>query len=145
MKPYQYIRILVLAFAVLSFSACYNDDNMLSGNGENVSVAFRPTLGDKFSTRAIGNAASIDQLVVAVYEGNQTLSKVFSCSKDWSVAQTNGITLTLIEGRSYKILFWAQDKENTAHRLPQWRVWKDGRNGWLLWNIRNHSGFAKKR
>lgn len=117
MKPYQYIRILVLAFAVLSFSACYNDDNMLSGNGENVSVAFRPTLGDKFSTRAIGNAASIDQLVVAVYEGNQTLSKVFSCSEDWSVAQTNGITLTLIEGRSYKILFWAQDKENTAYTL----------------------------
>lgn len=44
MKPYQYIRSLILAFAILSFSACSNDDYLQQTMGENVSVTFRPTL-----------------------------------------------------------------------------------------------------
>lgn len=117
MKPYQYIISLIFAFAVLSLSACSNDDDLLQTEGENVSITFRPTLGGELSTRAIGDAAGINRLTVAVYEGSQTLSKKFSFSEDWDIVQRNGIELTLIEGRSYNILFWAENSGNSAYTI----------------------------
>lgn len=137
MKPYQYIRSLILAFAILSFSACSNDDYLQQTMGENVSVTFRPTLKGELNTRAIGDAAGIDRLTIVVYEGTQTLSKKLSYSEDWDIAKRNGITLTLIEGHSYKILFWAENSINTAYTLTN-----DGKitvdyNGYI------DGGFAK--
>ena len=99
MKAYRYIKSLIWVFAILLASACSNDDFLLQENGENVSVTFRPTLGHGLETRAIGDASGIDRLQVVVYQGlEETLSKKFSSSEDWDVAQRNGITLTLIEG-----------------------------------------------
>ena len=137
MKLHQYIRSLILAFVALSLSACFNDDYLLQTEGENVSITFRPTLGGELGTRAIGDAAGIDRLTVAVYEGSQSLSKKFSVSKDWNTAKTNGIELTLIEGRSYKILFWAENGGNSAYTIKD-----DGRitvdyDGYI------NGGFAK--
>ena len=137
MKPYQYIRSLILAFAILSFSACSNDDYLQQTMGENVSVTFRPTLKGELNTRAIGDAAGIDRLTIVVYEGSQTLSKKLSFSEDWDIAKRNGITLTLIEGHSYKILFWVENSVNTAYTLTN-----DGKitvdyNGYI------DGGFAK--
>lgn len=117
MKSYRHITSLILAFVILSFSACSNDDYLLPEDGKNVSVTFRPTLGGDLNTRAIGDASSIDRLQVVVYEGSVTLSKTFSFSEQWYNVERNGITLTLIEGRSYKILFWADDEDNSAYTL----------------------------
>ena len=137
MKPYRYIRSLILAFAVLSLSACSNDDYPLQTEGENVSITFHPTLGGELSTRTIGDATGIDRLTVAVYEGSQTLSKKFSFSEEWDIVKRNGIALTLIEGRSYKILFWAENSENSAYTITD-----DGR---ITVNYDNYinGGFAK--
>ena len=137
MKPYRYIRSLILAFAVLSLSACSNDDYLLQTEGENVSITFHPTLGGELSTRTIGDATGIDRLTVAVYEGSQTLSKKFSFSEEWDIVKRNGIALTLIEGRSYKILFWAENSENSAYTITD-----DGR---ITVNYDNYinGGFAK--
>lgn len=55
-------------------SAC-TDEDMLGQSGDSVNITFRPSLGGELNTRAIGDATGIDQLVVAVYEGNGTLSK----------------------------------------------------------------------
>lgn len=117
MKLYQYIGSLFLAFVALSLSACSNDDYLLQTEGENVSIIFRPTLGGELGTRAIGDATGIDHLTVAVYEGSQSLSKKFSVSKDWDPVNENSIELTLIEGRSYKILFWAENGGNSAYTI----------------------------
>lgn len=117
MKSYRHIANLILAFVILSFSACSNDDYLLPEDGKNVSITFRPTLGGDLNTRAIGDASSIDRLQVVVYEGSVTLSKTFSFSEQWYNVERNGITLTLIEGRSYKILFWADDEDNSAYTL----------------------------
>lgn len=137
MKPYQYIRSLILAFAVLSLSACSNDDYLLQTEGESVSITFRPTLGSELNTRAIGDATGIDRLTVAVYEGTQTLSKKFSFSEEWDIVKRNGIALTLIEGHSYKILFWAENSENSAYTITD--------DGTITVNYDNYinGGFAK--
>ena len=137
MKLYQYIRSLILAFVALSLSACFNDEYLLQTEGENVSITFRPTLGGELGTRAIGDATGIDRLTVAVYEGSQSLSKKFYVSKDWDTVNENGIELTLIEGRSYKILFWAENSGNSAYIISD-----DGRIEVNYGNYIN-GGFAK--
>ena len=116
MKSYIHIQGLILALAILSLSACSGDD-WLQTDGEKVSVTFQPTLNGVLNTRAIGDATSIDQLVVTVYEGGETKSKVFSQTYDWTSVQSSGVSLTLIEGRTYQILFWAEHKGNGAYTL----------------------------
>ena len=116
MKIYRYIGYLFFAFAASIMSAC-TDEDMLGQSGDSVNITFRPSLGGELNTRAIGDATGIDQLVVAVYEGNGTLSKTFSYSEDWNTVQQDGITLSLIEGRTYNIIFWAQDADNKAYSL----------------------------
>lgn len=107
-----------MACAILTLSSCTNDDDFLSSQNRSVEVMFRPTLSENLDTRAlIGDASGIDQLVVAVYEGNETLSKKYSFTEDWSSVKSNGLSLTLIEGREYKILFWAENKENSAYEI----------------------------
>lgn len=113
---YLYIRSLMIVLAILSFSAC-SDDNLFGMDGEKVSLVFHPTLGDVLGTRAIGDATGIDQLVVSVYEGSETKSKLFSQTYDWASVQSNGVSLTLIEGRTYHILFWAEHKDNRAYSI----------------------------
>ena len=116
MKIYRYIGYLFFAFAAPIMSAC-TDEDMLGQSGDSVNITFRPSLGGELNTRSIGDATGIDQLVVAVYEGNGTLSKTFSYSEDWNTVQQEGITLSLIEGRTYNIIFWAQDADNKAYSL----------------------------
>lgn len=116
LKRYKHIMSFAWAFIVLLFIACTNDDNLLSGDGENVSFTFHPVLCGASGTRAIGDATGIDRLQVVVYEDNGTsLSKKFSLSETWTEVQRYGITLTLIEDRKYKILFWADDEDNLAY------------------------------
>lgn len=116
MKVFLHIYSLMIAFAVVTFCSC-SEDWLPQMDGEKVSVTFQPILGDVLCTRAIGDATGIDQLVVSVYEGKANKSKVFSQTYDWTTVQNKGVSLSLIEGRTYQILFWAEDKDNTAYTI----------------------------
>ena len=118
MKLYKYISIICI-FTIISllFSACSKEDYQLSEEGKTVSLTFRPTLDEELNTRAIGDATSINTLVVTVYEGTETLSRKFTIEEDWQTAKSNGVDITLIEGYTYKILFWAQNKDNTSYTI----------------------------
>lgn len=122
MKPYKYIGIICI-FAIITslISACSKEDYQLSEEGKTVSLTFRPTLDEELNTRVIGDATSINTLVVTVYEerADETLSKKFDIEKDWQEAKDKGVdlTLTLIEGHTYKILFWAQNDNNGAYEI----------------------------
>ena len=113
MKTYKYITALILTLVLI---ACSNDDNLPSGDGEKISMTFQPDLVGDLHTRAFGDGLIIDQLRVFVYEDSDNLSKVFTYTEGWSTAQ-HGITLTLIKGRSYKLLFWAECKDNKAYQI----------------------------
>ena len=117
MKIFKYTYNLIAILTVLALYACTDKDDILSNGGESATVTFYPTLAEEAGTRAIGDATGIDRLTVAVYEGTETLSKIFSLTEDWATAQGNGVSLTLIEGRTYNILFWAENSTNTAYEL----------------------------
>lgn len=115
----MYLKCLFFAFIALIISAC-SDEDIFTVGGEDVDITFRPTISAGLHSRDIGDATSINQLVVAVYEGSgDVLSKTFSYSEDWDVVQRNGITLKLIGGRAYKIIFWAQNSKNSAYELTE--------------------------
>lgn len=110
-----------LLSAVLLLWSCASDELLPSPEGDPVSVTFRPVLEDVSpATRAIGAAEKIDNIVVGVYEttGN-SLSHRFSCEKAWADVERNGLSLSLIEGRSYKVVFWAECGSNTAYTLTE--------------------------
>lgn len=112
MKNKNYIKQILLSFAALAFFACTNDDFLLQGEGNDVTVTFHPAIE---GTRAIGDASGIDQLIVAVFEGDNhkyTTDPIY-----WEDAKSDGVALTLIEGHEYNIIFWAQNRANTAYEL----------------------------
>lgn len=137
MKVFRHIGILILAFVILAFCACSTDGCLLIADEENVSVTFHPKFANRLNTRAIGDAESINRLQVAVYEGSENLFKTYSISEDWDDVEQYGITLTLIEGRSYKILFWADNKDNSAYTLS------DDGNIYVNYTDYTNGGFIK--
>lgn len=119
MKSYRYIKGIVLVLAMFVWSACSNEDSLMSGGDKEVSVTFQPKLKGDASTRAIGGATRINKLDVIVYEEDENgmLSEKISDTKNWVTAQKDGISLTLIEGHTYQILFWAYCGDNTAYDI----------------------------
>ncbi|MBO7317614.1 MAG: hypothetical protein J6U43_02715 [Bacteroidales bacterium] len=136
MKFFRYIQVLSLALVACMLLSCANEDVIFPGEGKEVTVNFRPTID---VTRAIGDASSIDQLIVGVYEGNDTKTRVYTDVKNWDDVKKNGgyISLTLIEGRAYHIVFWAQNSHNTAYKFTD--------NGSVTVNYTDYQegGFAK--
>ena len=112
MKNKNYIKQILLSFAALAFFACTNDDFLLQGEGNDVTVTFHPAIE---GTRTIGDATGINELIVAVFEGEN--HKYTTEAINWEEAKNNGVALTLIEGDQYNIIFWAQNSANTAYEL----------------------------
>lgn len=113
MKTYRSVKYILVASVALLLFACSTDDSIWVEDGKEVAVSFRPTIDNSMASRAIGDAGSIDELIVGVY--NEEKNHLYSTEMDWTTAKSQGISLTLIEGRTYHILFWAQDGENTAY------------------------------
>ena len=135
MKTYKYITVLILTLALF---ACSNDDSLLSEDGEQVSMTFHPQLAGDLHTRAFGDILNIDRLRIFVYEGQERLSKIFTYTEDWETAQQYGITLNLVKGRSYRLLFWAEVEGNDAYHITQ-----DGKVSVDYTDAYTQGGFAK--
>ena len=105
-------KVLSFACALMLIVAC-NDDTTVTGEGETVPVTFHPTM---VGTRTIGDATNIDKLTVVAYDENN--SEKIRLEKSWSDAQS-GVTLTLIEGRTYSILFWAHSEACNAYTIGE--------------------------
>ena len=136
MKRSNYIHI-ILSFVVLALFACTNENELLQGDGKEITVTYHPAIE---TTRAIGDASGIDELIVGVFEGNShegNSHKYTTDPIDWEEAKSKGIALTLIEGRQYNIIFWAQNSANTAYKLTD--------KGKITVNYDNYlnAGFAK--
>ena len=121
MKKYKYITAIILVFALFSLSSCHKEEIISSEiGGDDVVVSFTPKLNGYIGTRAIGDASGIDVLrvvVYEVYEGSETINMKFELEKDWSDVNRDGISLSLLKGHTYKILFWAENSSNTAYSI----------------------------
>ena len=74
--------ILTALFAV----CCVSEEESLLQEKNSVEVAFRPCLDEGLPTRVIGDATNIDQLRVAVYEGDR---HIYTITESWNYVQQN--------------------------------------------------------
>ncbi len=105
----------LLAVLVL-VTGCSDTDfaGLLSKGGAEVEVMFYPEL-DEAQTRALADGTKIDQLVVvAVEAGNAPVITTM----DW-VDVSQGVKVTLFQGRTYDLLFWAQHKDNGVYTVGE--------------------------
>lgn len=94
--------------------------------GAELEVTFMPRLDDGLETgpgvrtRSVGDASKVDQLRTAVYLQSATglQLKEMRCSP-WEEVRKDGVSLKLNSEETYRILFWAEDKENTSYTFGE--------------------------
>lgn len=121
MKTYcKYIKCLILTVVTSwTLTACNNDEHLSSPSkgGQRTIVTICPTLLHDPHTRAIGDATKINELVVSVYKDNNGSrgEQIFRSEYEWKKASEEGVPLSLVDGQTYHLLFWAQCSDNEGY------------------------------
>lgn len=104
--------------SVITLASCSNEIDLPAGNDG--MVTFRATLSDPAMTRAYGDGDVAKTLSYAVYEHGQ-IDPVFASDVTGSpaaIAESNkqfSLSLPLLKGKSYDIIFWADASENDIY------------------------------
>jgi hypothetical protein len=108
--------LLALPFLMLAAS-CINEDQLSHQDSNIVEWTFHPNLDNVVpASKAIGDAGKVDQLRAVVYkEIADGLSLENTVTESWSKVQKDGVSFKLKDDETYKIVFWAEDKDNTAY------------------------------
>ena len=108
--------LLALPFLMLAAS-CINEEQFPHQDSNIVEWTFHPNLDKEVpATKSIGDAGKVDQLRAVVYkETAEGLSLESTVTESWAKVQKNGVSVKLENGKTYKLLFWAEDKDNTAY------------------------------
>ena len=108
--------LLALPFLMLAAS-CINEEQLPHQDSNIVEWTFHPNLDKEVpATKSIGDAGKVDQLRAVVYkETAEGLSLESTVTESWAKVQKNGVSVKLENGKTYKLLFWAEDKDNTVY------------------------------
>ena len=94
-----------MAVAVLFTASCAKEDISSSIGGGEVEVTFSANLPE-LGTRAYGTGEQVNKLRYFVYDGNTLLSEL-SGEQSISVNAPATVTVALLKGMTYNIVFWA--------------------------------------
>ena len=112
-------KILIPAIslaAVLLTGACSIDERTSGGNGDEAMLTLNMGLDGAVQTRAIGDGSGANHLIYAVFDETGTrIEDIKQVSKDVTFPTTE--TITLAKGQTYKIAFWAQNKDCAAYNV----------------------------
>ncbi|MBO5861895.1 MAG: hypothetical protein J6Q88_02035 [Bacteroidales bacterium] len=109
---------ILLTLPFLMFAAsCINEEQLPHQGSNIVEWTFHPNLDKEVpATKSIGDAGKVDQLRAVVYkETAEGLSLESTVTESWAKVQKNGVSVKLENDKTYKLLFWAEDKGNTAY------------------------------
>ena len=113
MKKYLYSALA--ACSLLTLGACSADEPVNNGtNGE--AVNFTIKMADVPTTRMFGNGTEASQLTYAIYEQGETnpfIHNVIDNAFDENLETS--LSLRLVAGKTYQIVFWAQNPTCTAY------------------------------
>lgn len=105
----------ILFIILLTLSSCSLIDlgELFLGNDTDVTFQF-DTEGQPADTTIV------NQLQAVIYqEKSGKLSLAETVGTSWSDATSKGVTVTLNDNKTYKILFWAENKDNTAYSFKE--------------------------
>lgn len=109
-------RLLFIAFAaVAALSVSCSKDDVADSANEGA-VTFSAQLPGEFSSRAMGDGTTATTLSYAVYEAGETTPLIVSEDKDRFSNLQAKISLNLVVGKTYDILFWA-DAEDSPYTV----------------------------
>ena len=102
----------MLAGATFIFTGCQDEAILATTDGES-QVTFTAEIPQGIATRAFADGTSATQLTYAVYETG-TNTKLIDGTATFSGLKTT-VNLRLVNGKTYDILFWAQDPDATCY------------------------------
>ena len=112
------LSFFVLA-GVLLASSCSLKEDFRGNDSDFATLSF--TVGEPgvSATRAIGDGTSVDALYYAVYDHEGNFIADLAGNKVGTTFPTT-VEITLAKGQTYKIAFWAQDKDCNAYSFGQY-------------------------
>ncbi|MBO7284067.1 MAG: hypothetical protein J6U71_03275 [Bacteroidales bacterium] len=112
------LSFFVLA-GVLLASSCSLKEDFRGNDSDFATLSF--TVGEPgvSATRAIGDGTSVDALYYAVYDDEGNFIADLAGNKVGTTFPTT-VEITLAKGQTYKIAFWAQDKDCGAYSFGQY-------------------------
>ena len=119
--------IVLLGGAAALASSCLGEEMQESVEGgmssetEIIEVTFHPSLDGSLASKAIGDAAGVDQLRVSVFQVDDAGQGecIEQKTLPWKDVQADGLNLKLSGDKEYRILFWAEDGNNTAYSIAE--------------------------
>ena len=118
--------LLIGMLAIIALVGCTNDDESPLANeeGKEVAVQFTLNLQGEVESRAISDGTGARQLMYAVFE-KVNESEMRQVSDKKVVNDTNGnligngyqLSIALLNGRTYQVVFWAQNASCTRYNV----------------------------
>ncbi|MGM9833967.1 MAG: DUF6562 domain-containing protein [Candidatus Limisoma sp.] len=102
----------MLAGATFIFTGCQDEAILATTDGES-QVTFTAEIPQGIATRAFADGTTATQLTYAVYETGST-TKLIDGTAEFNGLKTT-VNLRLVNGKTYDILFWAQDPDATCY------------------------------
>lgn len=103
------------ACSLFALASCSSDEPVqATGEGDVVVTVMLP---EQLATRAFGEGTSATRLMYAVYEGDDDTPIIEELSIDdaFNANLQHEMTLKLVNGKQYNIIFWAQDPNCNAY------------------------------
>ncbi len=111
------LSILFAAAAAFLTASCSQENLESHFAGQEVNISFTAQLPGSLATKAYADGLSVDQLYYAVYNTGETNPVYVPQEPVEITGKSANVHLKLVSGKTYDILFWAQDADNKTYRL----------------------------
>jgi len=111
--------------SMLLITSCSNDELQTVVSGDNVQVSFALGLDKQMGSRAADGVINADKLVYALFDAdgklitgmNNSDNGLFAKNGAFASSTSENISMTLVKGQTYSIVFWAQDSDCGAYTI----------------------------
>lgn len=112
MKTLKYLAAAALTLLAVS---CNKEQVAEVPDGQMVDVTFTAALPGEMATKAIGDGQTAKTLYVSVYENDDAKTKLELDKTATFTDLTTQVTFSLVKGKTYNFVFWAQAAEGAPY------------------------------
>lgn len=114
MKTLKYLAAAALTLLAVS---CNKEQVTEVPDGQTVDVTFTAALPGEMATKAIGDGQTAKKLYVSVYENDDAKTKLELDKTATFTDLKTQVTFSLVKGKTYNFVFWAQAAEGAPYDL----------------------------
>ena len=114
MKTFKYLAAAALTFLAVG---CNKEQVTEVPDGQMVDVTFTAALPGEMATKALGDGQTAKNLYVSVYENDAEKTKLDLDKTAKFVDLKTQVTFSLVKGKTYNFVFWAQAEGATCYNI----------------------------